>query len=126
VSFLPQAPRGAGKKLLAATGGALCLTCHEKVKAASNSKIKHVPFQDGSCTACHDPHGSNYPGVLKDRADRVCYSCHSESEASFLKANTHKPVLDGACNACHKPHGGTRRSFSGRPARNSAVRATGS
>ena len=69
------------------------------------SKSQHAPVVGDECTTCHDAHGSNVKGILKDRMDRLCYGCHADAETGFLKTYTHQPVRDGACSACHQPHG---------------------
>ena len=97
---------------LTAKPGPLCLTCHAKTKnALQTAKVPHAPAAADECTACHDAHGSNVKGILKDRMDRVCFSCHTDAETSFLKTYTHQPVRDGECSSCHQPHGSGQKGL---------------
>ena len=91
--------------MLLAKDGELCFSCHEKTKEAKKSKNAHMPFNADMCTSCHNPHGSNFQNMLKDRMDTVCYSCHSDAELKFARNYTHQPVTNAQCNACHNPHG---------------------
>ncbi|PIY29106.1 MAG: hypothetical protein COZ09_06490 [Comamonadaceae bacterium CG_4_10_14_3_um_filter_60_42] len=34
------------------------------------------------CLACHSPHGSNYPGLLKTKPATLCLNCHPDIENS--------------------------------------------
>ncbi len=99
------------KRLLVANGAELCYTCHAKTKEALKSKDVHPPFAGGECTGCHNPHGSNFLGMLKDRMDTVCYGCHSDAENKFKKNFIHKPVLDNNCAGCHKSHGSEQKKL---------------
>ena len=70
-----------------------------------------LPSVGGECNACHNPHGSNAAGILKDRADKICYSCHADVEAAFVRTYTHRPVAEGTCTACHRSHGGVEKKL---------------
>jgi len=52
----------------------LCFTCHEK----SNQKVLHGPYAQGLCTACHDPHTSDFPNQLKASTQDLCLGCHGQ------------------------------------------------
>ena len=41
--------------------------------------VSTPPSQGGDCIGCHDPHGSNSPGMMAGRQDRVCYGCHADA-----------------------------------------------
>jgi len=73
----------------------------------------------------HNPHGSDLPGILKYREDKVCYGCHADAEAGFVKKTIHKPILLGNCSPCHAAHGAEEKSSSGKPVPPSAAGATG-
>ncbi len=76
-----------------------CLECHEVAKG----KVKHAPYEKGSCYDCHSPHVSKYPSLLKKDIPELCYGCHEKEE--FLgKDWTHSPVEKGRCGECHAPH----------------------
>ncbi len=50
----------------------LCFTCHDKQAGES----VHAPYATGECTACHDPHSSDYPRQLKAKVNDTCLRCH--------------------------------------------------
>ena len=52
----------------------LCFTCHEK----SQEKVLHGPYAQGLCTACHDPHTSDFPKQLKAKTQELCMGCHGQ------------------------------------------------
>lgn len=63
----------------------------------------------GECTACHAPHGSGNPSLLRAGLQLACYPCHSTpaggqslwtGEKTFRRS-THAEV----CLGCHNPHG---------------------
>ena len=81
--LLPQASCRRNKGLLVAKGAELCYTCHAKTKEASRRiKTSITRLPRGECSACHNPHGSGVPGMLKDRMDIVCYGCHVDLRRS--------------------------------------------
>ena len=41
---------------LIATGGQLCVRCHE----VKTEPVLHGPYKDGQCLFCHDPHSSEF------------------------------------------------------------------
>ena len=53
------------KKLLNMKGAELCFTCHAKTKEAAKLKKPHVPFTEGECNSCHNPHGSNTKNIVE-------------------------------------------------------------
>jgi len=81
-----------------------CYSCHDDFEKAGEDKEKwyvHGPVADGECTACHEPHFSTRPKLLKK--DRICFECHDP----FPEEGTvHIPVKYGECTACHSPHAG--------------------
>ncbi len=110
----------------------LCGQCHKDVLArvdAVSAEKRHGPVRDGKCNACHDPHGTNDPQMLRGRhpdqarfyttfkEDRyVCLRCHDTGKFSengttgfrkegkslhFTHVNRRKGLV---CRACHDPH----------------------
>ncbi len=80
-----------------------CYSCHDNFEEGGEEGkwFVHGPVADGECTACHDPHFSTRPKLLKK--DKICSECHDP----FPEAGTvHIPVKYGECTACHSPHAG--------------------
>lgn len=61
--------------------------------------IKHAPFQEGNCNACHEFGQSN---LLFNEPQELCFRCHEDFAQSFPWV--HGPVAVGFCNTCHEPH----------------------
>jgi len=84
---------------LTAPRSELCGNCH----SLQLRRVVHAPVTEGNCTGCHDPHGSEHPGLLlAGLTGGLCTSCHKEDIAD--KAFVHGPVAVGACVICHDPH----------------------
>ena len=75
--------------------------CHE---GFAREKYLHGPIGVGSCTGCHNPHGSVQPMFLARAGQALCFSCHSDEGEMFTGKTVHQPVLDGDCLSCHDPH----------------------
>jgi len=127
--------------MLKAGGADLCLMCHNKpMDGLENMKAlldanpdKHGPVITGDCSACHNPHGSDYYRILiatfpKEfytpyETDKyaLCFSCHNQDIAideftttltgfrngdhnlHFVHVNKEK---GRTCRACHEIHAG--------------------
>lgn len=77
----------------------LCRKCH----VIPRGSVVHVPFAEGQCLQCHNPHGSDHPALLvADPRRDLCGRCHQQdfAGAEFV----HGPVVVGACVVCHEPH----------------------
>ena len=91
--------------------GALCAMCHEDAtpeiyEAINTAKTRHPPVAEGKCTACHRPHGSANPSLLKKEMQKLCFSCHVElGDEVEPSRSKHGPVKTGDCTACHNVHG---------------------
>lgn len=57
---------------LMATGGDLCMACHE----VSKEDVMHQPYQEHQCLVCHDPHSSNFVAHTREAANSLCFQCH--------------------------------------------------
>jgi len=80
----------------------LCFVCHFDFIKGS---YVHGPVAVGDCLACHDPHTSVLPSLLKVRSADICAVCHKEQRqalALHTSAATHALV----CVNCHSPHYG--------------------
>jgi len=79
-----------------------CTACHQMVKA--NDKFVHGPVAAGECLACHDPHGSDEPQLVRMFGSDLCQRCHVDMKARLAeKRFTHAPVKED-CATCHNPH----------------------
>jgi predicted CXXCH cytochrome family protein len=130
------------RKLLAADEMTICLSCHGKdnvgkpalqnIKAQmEGKKFLHGPIKKGQCTACHDPHGSdyfrmlagNYPKTLyapyQEGAYGACLKCHEKNLLKFPETTIYTKFRNGkrnlhfvhvagrkgrSCRVCHEPH----------------------
>jgi DmsE family decaheme c-type cytochrome len=86
-----------------------CYRCHGDVRAETN-KPSHHPVREGrmDCASCHNAHGST-PGLLvKNTLNEMCVSCHTEKRGPFLWE--HAPVRESCAN-CHAAHGSNHRNL---------------
>jgi predicted CXXCH cytochrome family protein len=65
----------------------------------------HPPAAQGQCAACHEPHQSEKPGLLKDKTVTLCGNCHTALAKRIAAGSPHPPVAMGMCLTCHAPHG---------------------
>lgn len=101
---------------LAAKGGALCAGCHEGL--GKKKKYVHPPVQEGDCTSCHKPHGTDHRYLLEVGEDRtqLCLNCHDPEP--FKQNFMHGPAAVGSCNVCHDPHESSEKALLKGPVRN--------
>ncbi len=135
---------GSVKKLLASDEQTVCLGCHGKDKFGQpplrnikteieKKKYLHGPVQTGSCSQCHDPHGSDVSSILKgpypesfyslyqEKSYDFCLGCHNKDLLRFPETSLYTGFRNGkrnlhfvhvadkrkgrTCRACHEPHG---------------------
>ena len=129
-------------KLLTAAEKELCIECHNKELDVDSSKIKDLkafleankggqgPLKGKSCSACHNPHGSEYWRLLakyyvptfyasySNGKYSMCFSCHAKEAFTERKTDTATKFRDGnknlhfvhvnkldkgrTCRACHE------------------------
>lgn len=107
----------AGKQLRnTAAGDAVCFKCHTDKKGPF--VYEHVPVKTEGCTACHVPHGSANPRLLRvNQVNLLCLQCHGPiaTTGSVAAAHTWQPnpaampaptmhnnaVKYNACTMCH-------------------------
>lgn len=121
-------------RLLKTAVPAICVKCHKPDTPTFQARHMNYPVGKASCTSCHDPHGSNQPGLLLDRVHpplsgggctqcheapdsatpfatkqrgfELCKGCHADMvNTAMSKRHLHWPVADkGGCVSCHNPH----------------------
>jgi predicted CXXCH cytochrome family protein len=82
-----------------ATGGELCAMCHD----AKRAPVLHVPYREGQCLLCHEPHTSNFPRQVRAETNLLCLSCHvphSSALPDLLPADVNNDFE--LCARCHK------------------------
>jgi predicted CXXCH cytochrome family protein len=68
--------------------------------------VHHKPVEDGDCSKCHTPHGSDYTALLQTAAQQICFSCHQKLGKAVAESKyRHGPVEENDCYACHTTHG---------------------
>ena len=94
-----KSPAGPAWKLKAEQP-ALCAKCHDVTAVTP----LHPVIKTQGCVACHDPHASKNPALLKIfPVEALCYKCHAKlDDAKFI----HTAVKEGKCLGCHSPHSG--------------------
>lgn len=85
----------------------LCFVCHP---GYAKGTYIHGPVAVGECQACHAPHSSPHPALLKSPRDEICRVCHKEKR---MATDMHDKVVEKgmACVDCHNPHSGDSRYF---------------
>jgi predicted CXXCH cytochrome family protein len=85
----------------------LCLLCHGNIVKGAYG---HAPAVSGDCLACHLPHDSVFPYLLKKEKDKICVSCHIEQR---MAQGLHDRVAKAGilCYDCHNPHAGNVKYF---------------
>jgi predicted CXXCH cytochrome family protein len=94
---------------LAIGSDAVCIKCHADKQGPFT--YEHAPVKTEGCTACHTPHGSANPRLLRYAAvNQLCLTCHSVAhdvgavEPSGPQHNQNAQYAN--CAACHiKIHG---------------------
>lgn len=89
----------------------VCFACHRNFLA--QAPVKHLPVDNGECTACHNPHGSAFPMMLVRQGKELCFDCHDDVLAKVQFK--HKPVEAGECSTCHNAHASTNQFLLSRP-----------
>ncbi|UCC78649.1 MAG: hypothetical protein JSW64_10235 [Candidatus Zixiibacteriota bacterium] len=81
-----------------------CYMCHKDKIGEFTQDYIHGPVAGGSCTICHDPHGSSFEYNLLNSEDILCGSCHSVIDNNRDQKTKHRPFEYGDCSGCHDPH----------------------
>jgi predicted CXXCH cytochrome family protein len=92
-----------GKSNLVMPADQLCWMCHGNMGPLLSDAYQHQPFSAGRCTNCHDPHASDYAGLLTQAPNKLCFTCHPIG-SEINRAQAHPPAKQGWCIDCHNPH----------------------
>jgi predicted CXXCH cytochrome family protein len=139
-----HAHQGAGTGYIRANLGETCLTCHDMAIQSHGRRLEnvgreirelavvHPPLREALCHACHTPHGSMQPSLLKDNYPTgaydtyrrenygMCWQCHEPSLVEAHPAGVATRFRNGrdnlhrvhvlqlkrgrACHVCHTAH----------------------
>lgn len=85
----------------------LCFVCHANFVKGG---YVHGPVATADCLACHEPHLSSFPKLLKAASVQMCETCHREQR---LTVGMHAKVAAKQllCIDCHDPHYGNMQFF---------------
>jgi len=98
---------------LAVGADVACVKCHSSKQGPF--AFEHAPAKLEGCTACHIPHGSSNPKMLKRAAVRqLCFECHTgiTEELSPQAPSLHNQaqVRYQQCTVCHNAIHGSNSS----------------
>jgi len=108
-------------KLMKAPPPQPCRPCHGKFFASvedSGQRSVHEPVKTGACGSCHQIHGSQAAGLLREGArGAVCRGCHPKLESAhhlFSSADLQEKSAGSqagamGCTYCHVPHASAER-----------------
>ncbi len=80
-----------------------CFLCHKDKIGEFSQDYIHGPVAGGTCTVCHDPHGSEFDKTLRSPEPVLCLFCHTAVTDENAPVQ-HQPFLLGRCVTCHDPH----------------------
>lgn len=101
-----------------ATQDMVCFTCH--TDKAGPFAFEHAPVKTEGCVACHTPHGSSNPRLLKrSQVNLLCLECHTftvDSTAPGIPSFHNQAQKYQACTLCHVAiHGSNSDRFLFKP-----------
>ena len=96
----------------------VCFTCH--TDKAGPFAFEHAPVKTEGCVACHSPHGSSNPRLLKrSNINLLCLECHTltvDSSAPAIPSFHNQAQKYQACTMCHVAiHGSNSDHFFFKP-----------
>jgi DmsE family decaheme c-type cytochrome len=81
----------------------VCFKCH--VEKAGPFVFEHAPVKTEGCVACHTPHGSSNPRLLRrSQVNLLCMECHTPTAGSMVPGipSFHNQAAKyQACTMCH-------------------------
>jgi predicted CXXCH cytochrome family protein len=85
-------------------------TAH-KNRMQGNDFVTSLMYARGvTCSNCHDPHGTDNPGIVREKGNGLCLGCHGPSSqngphAATIEQHTHHAAgsTGSECIACHMP-----------------------
>lgn len=81
----------------------VCFTCH--TDKAGPFVFEHAPVKTEGCMACHVPHGSSNPRLLRrSQVNLLCLECHTltvDSDVPGIPAFHNQTQKYQACTLCH-------------------------
>jgi DmsE family decaheme c-type cytochrome len=91
---------------------AVCFRCHSE--KAGPFVFEHAPVKTEGCVACHTPHGSQNPRLLKrSQVNQLCLECHTftvDSVAPAAPSFHNQAQKYQACTMCHTSIHGSNNS----------------
>ena len=92
----------------------ICFKCH--TDKAGPFVYEHAPVKTEGCVACHTPHGSSNPRLLKrSQVNLLCLECHTltiDSGAPGIPSFHNQAAKYQACTLCHvQIHGSNFNQF---------------
>lgn len=96
----------------------LCFNCH--TDKAGPFAFEHAPVKTEGCVACHSPHGSSNPRLLRrSQINLLCLECHTltvDSAAPAIPSFHNQAQKYQSCTLCHVAiHGSNTDHFFFRP-----------
>lgn len=96
----------------------LCFNCH--TDKAGPFAFEHAPVKTEGCVACHSPHGSSNPRLLRrSNINLLCLECHTltvDSAAPAIPSFHNQAQKYQACTMCHVAiHGSNSDHFFFKP-----------